>query len=29
VLGDNRVILYTRAVNDTGDAANTWDGERG
>jgi len=23
VLGDDRVILYTRAVYDTGDAANT------
>ena len=29
VLGDDRVILYTRVVDDIGDAANTWDGERG
>jgi len=29
VLGDDRVILYTGAVDDTCDAANTLDGERG
>jgi len=28
VFGDDRVFLYTGAVDDTGDAANTWDGER-
>ena len=29
VHGDNCVIIYTRAVDDTGDAANAWDEERG
>jgi len=28
VCGDDRVILYTGAVDDTGDAAKPWDGER-
>ena len=28
MLGDDRVILYTGAVDDTGDVANTRDGER-
>jgi len=29
VFDDDRVILYTRAIDDTGDATNAWDGERG
>jgi len=29
VLSDDRVILYTGAVDDTGDVANAWDRERG
>jgi len=29
VLGDDRVILYTGAIDDTGDTTNTWDGVRG
>jgi len=29
VHGDDRVILYTGAVDDTGDVVDVWDGERG
>jgi len=29
MLGDDHVILYMRVVDDTGDAANTWDEEKG
>jgi len=29
MLGDDHVILYTGAVDDTGDTTNAWDRERG